>query len=381
MGKGSTQILIRKIMNSLAKCPKSATEIADETGLDRTSIIRYLNVLKQSEFVVEEKKGVSKKFILSSKYRLDTYFGLPLTLEINKLVDSLYFLIQKTWKEKTGRKLLKTTAQKIIYQVIQTCKLNIPTGWYIYGGICIKPYDYNEVYDFKGLKDNVTLCVNETVAEYSVNHFEYESKQLQYKKAEKELYDLKEDILKLLYSSNFSKNSMYTFQKLFNKFWRLIPKGDKIYDDLINDYDTLLIDVTKHWDEFIDEKNERNFAEFKQKFISSFEAVWKMIAMYNFKADLSSFYLDKQLEEHFKFDISQAKEELIEIGSEINEMIPFEEPNDPVYRQLKEIRKKASKILPRTVEEQAKIQKEMDKYKEKYGIEALGKKLRKDFGL
>lgn len=335
MGKGSTQVLIKKILNSLSKAPKSTTEIAKETGLDRTAITRYLNVLKQSKLVVEEQKGTSKKFILSLNYRSDTYFGLSLDSKTNNLIDSIYYLIQKTWK---GRKLLKTTAQKIIYQVIHKLNLNIPNGWYLYGGICIKPY--NSMHEFTGLKKNISLCVKETIEEYSVNQFEYESKQLQYKKFGNELYIIKEDILKLLYSSNFSKNSMFVFQKLFGRFWREVPKGDKLYSDLINDYDTLLIDITKNWDEIV---GKNDFTEFKQKLIHSFEALWKMIALYNFKSDLTKFYLKTELEEHFKFEISQAKEELIDAGSEINEIIPFEEPEDPLYQKIKAIRGELNK--------------------------------------
>lgn len=383
MGRGSTQILIRNILESLAKAPKSSSEIVEETGLDRTSISRYLDILKESGFVIEEQQGTSKKFILSSNYRLDTYFGLSLDSETNKLIDSLYHLIQKSWKEKTGRKLLKTTAQKIMYQVNETCKLKIPHGWYIYGGICVKPFDYTKTYYFSGVSDHIITCVNETVVEYSKNNFEYESKQLQYQKAGKELYDIKEDILKLLYSKNFSKNSMYVFQKLYRNFLYAAPKEDALYKELINEYDTLLIDITKEWDHFVDEKNERNFAEFKQKLISSFEAMWKMVAMINFKIDLfkGKYYLEKELQEHFKFDINQAKEDVIEIGSELNEMIPFEEPSDEIYRQLKKIREEASKTPKRTPEEQAKVQKEMDEYAKEHGLKALGEKLRKDFGL
>ncbi|MCA9478180.1 MAG: winged helix-turn-helix transcriptional regulator [Nanoarchaeota archaeon] len=346
MGRGSTQILIRNILESLAKAPKSSSEIVEETGLDRTAISRYLEILKESGFVIEEQQGTSKKFILSSKYRLDTYFGLSLDSETNKLIDSLYHLIQKSWKETTERKLLKTTAQKIMYQVIETCNLKIPHGWYIYGGVCVKPFDYTKTYDFTGVSDHIVTCVNETVVEYSKNNFEYESKQLQYKKAGKELYDIKEDILKLLYSKNFSKNSMYVFQKFFTKFWKIAPSEDKLYDNLLNDYDTLLIDITKEWDNFVDEKNERNFAEFKQKLTSSFEAIWKMVAMANFRIDLytGEYYLEKELNEHFKFDMNQAKEDVIELGSELNEMIPFEEPNDPLYQEFTTLIKEGHKL-------------------------------------
>ncbi|MFH1510380.1 MAG: winged helix-turn-helix domain-containing protein [Candidatus Woesearchaeota archaeon] len=378
MGRGSTQILIRKIMESLAKGPKSTSEISQETGLDRTAIIRYLDVLKESKFLSEEQKGTKKIFHISSTYRLDTYFGLPLTKEINEKIDSIYNKIRSKWKEKTGRKLLKTIAQKIICDVIKKCELNIPVGWYIYGGVCVKPYDYNNPYEFKGLNNEIMKCVNETVIEYSENSFAYESKQQQYRKANNKLYDLKEDILRLLYSKNFSKNSMYVLQKKYLQFARLIPKGDEIYSELINDYDTLIIDIIKNWDDFVDEKDSRNFAEFKHELTCSFEALWKLVAMFNFKQDLfnGGFYLQTVLDEHFKLDIAQAKEELIEISSELNDMIPFEEPTN--YKQVKEA---LSKMKPISKEERQKQINELEKIRKEKGLKAFNEELFKRAGL
>lgn len=375
MGRGSTKFLIRRIMECLAKGPRSATEISKETGLDRIAISRYLDVLRESNFIVEDAKGLSKKFVLSSNYRLDTYFGLPLDEEVNANIDSLYFMIKKKWEEIAKRKLLKTTAQKIIYQVINDCKLKLPVGWYIYGGVCVKPFDYDTAYKFQGLDEQVIACINKAVEEHEKIHYAYGHKQNQYQKAGKELYNVKEDILKLLYSKNFSKNSMYTFQKKFRTLWRIIPKGDSLYDDLINDYDTLLIDVTKHWDEFVNENNERDFAEFKQLLIKSFEAFWKLVATYNFKQDLHKFYLSKELDEHFKLDISQAKEELIEIGSELNELIPFDEADEQVNEAFEKLKKNASE------EELKKQNNDLDKLLKEKGLEEHNKELLKKFSL
>lgn len=372
MGRGSTQILIRKIVESLTNGPKSITEIAAETGLDRTSISRYLEVLKKSKFLKQEQIGAKKIWHLSSTYRSDTYFGLPLSKEINEKIDSLYHMIRKKWKEQTKRKLLKTTAQKIIYEVIKERNLKIPTGWYIYGGVCVKPYSYHSPYDFKGLDGSVIGWVNKTAVEHSLNSFAYESKQQQYKKAKKKLYNIKEEILKLFYSKNFSKKSMYILQKKYIKFARLAPKGDEIYSEMINDYDTLIIDITKNWDDFVED---RFFAEFKQELTCSFEALWKLTAMFNFKHDLfeGGFYLQSVLDEHFKLDIAQAKEELIEICSELNDMIPFEEPADPDYKKIKQALKPISK--------KEKQIDELEKIKKEKGLDAYNEELFKRAGL
>ena len=171
MGRGSTQILIKGIIKSLSEGPKSITEITEETGLDRTAIAKYLNLFKESGFLKEEKKGTNRIFQLSSTYRADTYFGLPIDEKTNKLIDSLYYLIEKKWKEKKGRKPLKTAAQKIIYDVIQKTGLRIPNGWYLYGGVAIKPYNYASNYAFTGLDKNILEATNNSIEVYSPYNF------------------------------------------------------------------------------------------------------------------------------------------------------------------------------------------------------------------
>jgi len=93
---------------------------------------------------------------------------------------------------------------------------------------------------------------------------------------------------------------------------------------------------------------------------------------------MGSFYLEKELDEHFKFDVAQAKEDLIEIGSEINDMIPFEEPDDPLYQKIKAIRTNAK---PVDKEELRKQNEELDKIKEEKGHDEYYKEVRKRFGL
>ena len=88
MGRGSTKNLIRKVIECLAKGSRSVTDISTETGTDRTAIVKYLNVLKESGLIVEEQQGTSKIFTLVPNYRTDTYFGLPLDQQAEKNISS-----------------------------------------------------------------------------------------------------------------------------------------------------------------------------------------------------------------------------------------------------------------------------------------------------
>src|SRR3989344_7355944 len=118
MGRGSTRILIGKIVECLTTGPKTIVEIAEITKLDRTAIGKYVNILKESKLLMEEEVGTSKKFTIVPTYRTDTYFGLPIEKESEEQAKSVYHLIQKYWSARTTKKLLNTYAQKIIFEVI-----------------------------------------------------------------------------------------------------------------------------------------------------------------------------------------------------------------------------------------------------------------------
>ncbi len=380
MGKNSSHIVLKKILTSLSKNSKSISEISKETNSDRNSISKYLKILKETNFIIEETKGNTKKFFLSQKQNYNTYFGLPLEEKKEKLVDALYYYIKKEWYKKTKNILSKTTAQKIAYDVVKKENLNIPSGWYSYGPILIKPYDPKKKYEKKYLNKKTIETIKNIVKEYSKNEFSYQSKNLQYKKANKELYNLKEKILKLLYSKNFSKKSMYIFQKLYLKFLLAIPKSeDETYKELINEFDTILMDIIRYWDDFVDEKNEEEFSSFKRKIIVLFESLWKLVALINFKKDLEEYYSEKELEEYFKTDIEKAKEELISIGSEIVSMIPFEEYNNESFLKLKKAIKKINKkVSSKSLEKQNK---KLEKIKKEKGLKEYNEELFKLAGL
>jgi len=375
MGRGSTQVLIRKIIECLAKGPKTISEIAEATELDRTAIGKYVNLLKESGLLVEEQEGTSKKFTIVPTYRTDTYFGLPLEKGAEQQINSVYHLIKKYWAEKTTKKLLNTHAQKIAFKVIKSCKLKIPSGWYIYGGISVATYDDSHEYTYFGLPKDVESCVKEVTQEYAKNDYAWQSKKLQYENAP-ELYSVKEDILAVLYGPTISatpKNSLHVMIKFVRKLVSLAPKNSREqYVSLLDAFQDLLLDMNSKLDDAI-------IIEHKRELIMLFEAIWKYIAMFNFKHDLLKYYNEEILIKHFILDIKQQEDEIIELGTYLQSLMPKEkEPSDPLYQQIKDIRKKAQR---RTPEEQAKVEKEMKEYEEKHGVEALGEKLRKEFGL
>lgn len=376
MGRGSTQSLVRKIVTRVSEGPKSITEIAEQTGLDRTAISKYLGILTESGLLIEEPEGTSKKFTMVPTYRTDTYFGLPLDKSAEKQISSVYHSIGKNWKEITSKKLPGTHAQKIAYEVISSCQneLKIPTGWYIHGGICAVAYDDSKQYGHYGLPAIVETRIKEVTTEYAKIDHAWQVKKLQYDGAKKELYMIKEEVLAITYSPKFDghpKNSLFILVKKIRKMFSLAPKDPQQTTGILDAYQDLMLDITNKLDE-------TTILSHKREITTLLEAIWKYIALFNFKQDLLKFYSQKVLDAHFKLDIKQQEDEIIELGTQLQSLVPEDEITDPLKKKLHEALSQIKLLSP---EESKKQQQELDDYRKKYGLKALNEKLRKDVGL
>ena len=373
MGRGSTQLLIRKIIKSIAEGPKTISEIAKASKLDRTAVGRYLNILKESNLLIEEQAGTSKKFTLVPSYRTDTYFGLPLTEKAEKQVNSLYSLIKQNWGIMTSKNLLSTHVQKIAHKVIETCdELEIPHGWYMYGAISVATFDESREYRYSGLSEEVENCVKETTAVYAKNKFAWQSKKQQYEEAGKQLYLEKEEILSILFGDVFAKDPKRALHVLVKKIRKLIdlaPKpAEKKYDEILDAYQDLMFDITTKLDN-------HSISEHKIDITVLFQSIWKYVALHHFKQDLSEYYSEQVLDPHFKLEIKQQEDQIIELGMQLNSLIPEEEISD-------ELRKFRDTIRQKKPTDQKKLKKqneELEKILKERGVEALNKELLRRF--
>ena len=375
MGRGSTQILIRKIIECLAEGSKSITEISEKTGLDRTAIGKYVNILKESGILIEDQEGTSKRFTLVPTFRTDTYFGLPLDENAEKQMSSLYHLIKKKWQTKTQRKLLNTHAQKIAYKVIVSCNLKIPCGWYIYGGIGLMSYNDDKEYNYYGLPKEVENSVDTIATEYAENLYAYQSKNKLYEEFSKELYLLKEDILKILYSPKFDehpKNSLFVMNRKLRRLISLAPKDDREnYRKILDAYQDLMLDVTNKLDE-------KGILTHKREITLLFETLWRYIALFNFKQDLRQFYSEQILNKHFYLDVMQQEDEIIDIATQLQEIIPEQILEDSIKKKLYDALAQIKLLSP---EEQQEQKKKLQKLKKELGEEKFQQWLFEQTGL
>ena len=67
MGRTSTREVIGNIADALEPEPKNITEISNETGIDRKSVIRYLEALTNHEYIHEvNNDGRTREFYIES---------------------------------------------------------------------------------------------------------------------------------------------------------------------------------------------------------------------------------------------------------------------------------------------------------------------------
>ena len=371
MGRGSTGILIRKVVECLTEGPRTIAEIAEATGLDRTAIGKYVNLLKDSKLLFEEQIGSSKKFTITPTYRTDTYFGLPLEKVSEQQISSVYHLINKYWAEKTEKRLSSTYAQKIAFKVIKTCnELKIPSGWYMYGGMSVAPYDGSVHYPYYSLPQKVDLCVKEVVKEVVPFDHAWQVKNWQYTDAP-ELYKVKEGILKILYGPKINeepKNSLHIIIKLVRKLLSLTPKVDrKNYVDILDAYQDLLLDMYNKLDD-------KRLIEHKQECIELFEAIWRYIALFNFKNDLLKFYNKEILDMHFLLDIQQQEAETIELGTQLQSLIP---ETDIAKKRMYDALNRMKSVDPKQLEKQNN---ELETLQKEKRLEEYNKGLLNKFG-
>jgi len=67
MGRNSTREVVGKVADALEPEPKSITAISEETGVDRKSVVKYLEALTNHKFIHElGNEGRTREFYIES---------------------------------------------------------------------------------------------------------------------------------------------------------------------------------------------------------------------------------------------------------------------------------------------------------------------------
>jgi len=193
IAKRTSREVVEAVIKALKKGPKSIYEVAGETGTTWESVRKYLEMLREAGMADETEEGNKRVFSLKSCMepfgRKDTLFGLPLSPDQENTINFLFMEIRKTWKEKTGSYPGRTQMQKILVDVADECKLDVPSGWYKYGQVCVKLYDPSEEYHYQPIEreEEIAGCINRIVEEKK-NQNAISMELMQYAKSRSTLY-------------------------------------------------------------------------------------------------------------------------------------------------------------------------------------------------
>lgn len=79
MGRNSSRKVVGKIANALEPEPKNITEISEETGVDRKSVVNYLEALTNHKYIheLDNESRTREFFIESSTVSTDPVEDIP----------------------------------------------------------------------------------------------------------------------------------------------------------------------------------------------------------------------------------------------------------------------------------------------------------------
>lgn len=367
MPRKTSRDIIKRILDSVRNGPKSIYEIAQDVGSNWGSICKYLESLRDARVLIETSVNNTRSFglIVNNIQPNGNFFDLPINSDTVKTIDSIYNKIVEEWKKQTGVLPGRVQVHKSLYKINKDCAINLPMGWYLFGALCVKPYNPATTYDYSGLDRKILTCVKDVVTDYSKEKSTYTLKIKQYTEENKILY-LTKEALSLLFSSNrFDKNNIQEISKMLYTFLANLPKiHDKESLQLVNEFVGTVLQL-------INSLPDEELASLKPDIMRAFSELWEMIALYQFSNDLESHYSKEILFKHMNIERNLRKCEVEEQLLYLNDFIPKKViSGEDNYSKIRKIISEAT-----TNETKQKRKDELEKTEKEIGLEEMQKKL------
>ncbi len=307
--KTSSGKIVRDILAALDS-PKSIMEVAKECNINWESARKYMQVLAEAGVLEERQGGKARVFVRKDFLRdPENFFGLPLDREMKEMIDGLYGAIERAWMKKHGSKPAKTFVYKILWELNKDRDIRIPMGWYLFGAICVRPYSPDRQYPHKVSKEDKKKIV-ELVNKYSRFHSTYKLMRYHYIEERNELYKKRLELKQLLVAGPPGE-----IESMVYDFVSYTPEMDSESSKLVNEFLAMVIDAFKLVDK-------RELPTVQSELLTSFESLWKLIALFNFKEDMGNFYDKEVLKKLIDPEIEIQKLETLEQFLVLSEFIP-----------------------------------------------------------
>lgn len=321
MGSRSSRDILENITSALRDDGgKSIKEIVNESGAQRNTVTRYLDSLHSQGLVEYEKEGRKKVYYISDEY-LDlsergksTFAGLQVDKETRNTVSAFCNSIKNKWEEKTGSKPKKTEIQKTLAKVNDKQSLELPIGWYMYGEMSAVVWDPESPFDeSRTIQEDTEVMdsIEESVEENTKFDSVAELMEHRYEEKGKDLYiakhNLKEDILPNSRPKSKAMPEIYRFA--YNLPNIEDEESKRMVDEFVSIFSTLY---------------DKDDGYMRSELISLFDAVWRLVALYNFRNDLrdQELFSEKELEIKFRIDIHSQKQEVREKLERLQDFMP-----------------------------------------------------------
>ena len=330
MPKKSVEEFFEKVLESVGIEAEKVGEIAERAGTSWESTRRALEVLEKVG-VVKSVKENGKKLYFRVKPEEGAFFNIPLRRKDRDMINFIFDKIREIWKEKTGENPGKTVTQKILVRVNNELGLGIPVGRYLYGTICVQPFEAGRKYEYTKPEKwkEITQRIREAVNEYSGLSFE-ELKLRHYRETENKLYELKEGLIRKMELIEGKEDLEEITEKLLRMVVYL-PEDREVVEAFVK-YIEILNRIKRRG---------IKVKEIKPGILESFEKLWEFMATKLFYTDLLKFYLPAHLE-LLRKTIEMNKFILKEYLSDLRDLVPYESVESG-FEELKKLQGSAKR--------------------------------------
>ncbi|MDY6788405.1 MAG: hypothetical protein SVV03_00415, partial [Candidatus Nanohaloarchaea archaeon] len=216
-----------------------------------------------------------------------------------------------------------TWLHKLLAVVNDRLDLGLPVAWYMYGEMCAvdpgavtgpapeTPRDVN----------GLDHAIDETLEDYSDIQTTTELIDRRYAEKDRKLYLIKEEL-----DNDHLSGGVKDLRKAPRKLYRLLHHLPDIEEDetlnMIDEFIGIASDIAGNIE------TEEQLRRIRSELLGAFEAVWRLIALHNYKQELEEkgFYSENTLELKFQPDIIAQKEEVDERLEALADMAPQPEP-------------------------------------------------------
>ncbi|MFH0874770.1 MAG: hypothetical protein V1859_02445 [archaeon] len=356
MARRTKEKLLIDILDQLKQRESSINDLVKDSNWstirDAVYLLKELGLVdireEKNAQVCSLKKGVDVD--MEGTVNSNTLFKIPITEEQNNLFSFVFSEIKKKFIEKWNREPKTTEAEKIAAEVIYDMKLNLPIGWYLHGMIPAKKYETSQIYVFKEPVNHkeINKEIHKKIEEYGKYQYINDLIRAQYKKHQNKLYQIKEELKKIIMPSVDLNNleTKTTLLKFMRHLLFELPRKEDASElcEIVNNYVSIMDEI------FL---SSIDLNQYKVDLFTTFESIWQYIATYNFFDSLAEYYDRIILYRYFYSPLESAKDVAVESVKILADLCPplKEMPELNIESDTEEIIRKSYQDMQMTKEQ------------------------------